>query len=53
MESGIHLKESGTIGIGTIGIRGPSSTGKEYGIQYLESVIYDTKSSIQDCLGFP
>ena len=43
LEFGIQFKESGILL--TIGIRNPSSTDKESGIQYLES-------RIQDCLGF-
>ena len=37
----------------TIGIRDPSFTDKESGIQYLESGIHGDESVIQDCLGFP
>ena len=37
----------------TIGIRDPSFTDKESGIQYLESGIHNEESVIQDCLGFP
>ena len=36
-----------------IGIRDPSFTDKESGIQYLESGIHSEESVIQDCLGFP
>ena len=37
----------------TIGIRDPSFTDKESGIQYLESGIHGEESLIQDCFGFP
>ena len=37
----------------TIGIRNPSSTVKEYPIQYLEFGILGVESRIQDCLGSP
>ena len=37
----------------TIGIQNPSSTDKEYRIQYLESGILGVESRIQDCLGSP
>ena len=44
LESGIPL---------TIGIRNPSFTEKESGIQFLESGIHGVESRIQDCPGFP
>ena len=44
LESGIQHKESG-MPLKTA-IRNPGSTGKEYGIQYLESVIHGVESKI-------
>ena len=36
-----------------IGIRNPSSTNKESGIQYVESRIHSVESRIKDFLGLP
>ena len=44
LEYGIQLMQ---------GIRNPSSTDKNSGIQYLESRIHGVESRIQECLGFP
>ena len=49
LESGVDPKESG-IPL-TIGIRNPSSTDEESGIQALESGIHDVESRFQ-CCGF-
>ena len=51
LESRLQFKEFG-IPL-TIGIRNPSSTDKESGIQYLESEIHVVESRIHDFLGFP
>ena len=47
--------ESGILGFGirnvAQGIRNPSSTDKEFGIQWLESGIHGVEFRIQHCLG--
>jgi len=48
LKSGIQLKES-VIPL-TIGIRNPSITDKEPGLQLLEPEIYGVESRIQDCI---
>ena len=58
LDSGIQLLESGaqpreTRNPAAIGIRNPSSTDKESGIQYLESRIHSVESRIEDFLGLP
>ena len=51
LESGNQLKESVTLL--TFGIRNPSSTDKEFVIQYLGFGIHRVNSRIQDSLGLP